>query len=139
MIDAKGTVTSLDGDYAIVQMEETTGCGRCHEEGGCGGNNLGKMLCNTPKTFRVLNLGNASVGDRVTVSIDEGVIRHSALLAYGLPLIFLFIGAFAGLSFAGEAGAIGGSIVGLIAAWVTLRRIQLRKTAGPHFQPHIKY
>lgn len=139
MIDANATVTSLDGDYAIVQMEETTGCGRCYEEGGCGGNNLGKMLCNSPGTFRVLNSGNASVGDRVTITIDEGVIRDSVILAYVLPLLSLFIGAFAGLSFAGEAGAIGGSIVGLIAAWVALRRIQRRKIASRHFQPRIKY
>lgn len=138
MIDAKGTVTSLEGDYAIVETEET-GCGRCHEEGGCGGHNLGRMLCSTPRTFRILNPGNASVGDRVTVSIDEGAIRHTAILAYGLPLLSLFAGAFAGLSVAGEAGAISGSIIGLIAAWVALRRFQLRKTANQHSQPYIKY
>ena len=36
MIDVTGTIVELDGDYAIIRMDET-GCGRCHEEGGCGG------------------------------------------------------------------------------------------------------
>ena len=138
MIDAKGTVTSVDGDYAIVEMEET-GCGRCHEEGGCGGHNLGKMLCRTPRVFRVLNPGKASVGDQITISIDEGAIGHTAILAYGLPLLSLFAGAFAGMSFAGEAGAISGSIIGLIAAWAALRHFQHRRTASQHFQPYIRY
>ncbi|MEI7613047.1 MAG: SoxR reducing system RseC family protein [Betaproteobacteria bacterium] len=138
MIDAKGIVTSVEGDYAIVQMDEA-GCGRCHEDGGCGGHNLGKMLCSTPKTFRVLNSGNASAGDHIAVSIDAGAIRQSALLAYGLPLLCLFVGAFSGLFFLGETGAIGGSIVGLVGAWGGLRYTQQRKTASLHAQPHIKY
>jgi sigma-E factor negative regulatory protein RseC len=138
MIDAKGIVTSLEGGYAIVQMDEA-GCGRCHEDGGCGGHNLGKMLCNTPKTFRVPNPGNASAGDRVTVSIGEGAIRQSAIRAYGLPLLCLFVGAFSGLFFAGEAGAIGGSVVGLVSAWGLLRHTQQRTTASLQAQPHIKY
>ncbi len=138
MSDAKGIVTSLEGGHAIVQMDET-GCGRCHEDGGCGGHNLGKMLCSTPKTFRVLNPGGASAGDSVTVAIDDGVIRQSALLAYGLPLLGLFSGAFSGLFFAGESGAIGGSLLGLLAAWAVLRHTQQRKTASLSSQPHIKY
>ena len=104
MIDAPGTITALDGEYVIVRMEET-GCGRCHEDGGCGGNNLGKMFCSTPRTFRVLNPGAAGVGERVNVVIADGAIRRSALLAYGLPLVALFAGALAGLVLGGDGGA----------------------------------
>ena len=63
MIDALGTITALDGKYALVLMDES-GCGRCHEQGGCGGNNLGKMFCSTPRTFRVLNPRNSVIGER---------------------------------------------------------------------------
>ena len=138
MIDATGTITALDGDYAIVSMDET-GCGRCHEEGGCGGNNLGKMLCSAPRVFRVLNPGNSSVGDRVTISIAEGAIRSSAILAYGLPLLSLFAGAFGGLAVGGDAGAIAGSIVGLLGSWMGVRYFQLRKTPDQRSEPYIKY
>ena len=80
MIDAQGTITAVNGDTAEVLMDET-GCGRCHEEGGCGGHNIGKMLCASPRTFQVVNPGNSAVGDRVTVVIAEGAVRRSATAA----------------------------------------------------------
>ncbi len=138
MIDAPGTITALDGEFAIVRMDET-GCGRCHEQGGCGGNNIGKMFCNAPRTFRVLNPGHSAIGDQVTVVIAEGAIRRSAALAYGLPLLALFVGAISGLALAGEAGAIFGSISGLFGAWLGLRYAKIRGTPNQRYQPYIRY
>lgn len=138
MIDAPGTVVAIDGEHALVSMDET-GCGRCHEEGGCGGNNIGKMFCNAPRTFRVLNPGRAVVGDRVTIVIAEGVVRRSAALAYGLPLLALFAGALAGSALFGEPGAIIGAISGLSCAWLGLRYLQARGSADKHSQPYIRY
>jgi len=137
MIDAQGTITGLDGDYAIVRMEET-GCGRCHEQGGCGGNNLGQMFCSTPRTFRVLNPGKASVGDSVRVAIADGAVRRSAVYAYGFPLLALFVGAIGGAAFAGEPGAIFGAFGCLLAAWFLLRRAQLRSKPDQRFQAVIR-
>jgi sigma-E factor negative regulatory protein RseC len=137
MTDAPGTITALDGNYAIVLMEEA-GCGRCHEEGGCGGNNLGKMLCGSPRTFRVLNQGNSAIGDRVTIVIAEGAVRRSATLAYGLPLLTLFVGTLTGSALAGETGAIVGAIVGLTSAWLALHYAQIRGTPDSRYQPYIK-
>lgn len=138
MIDASGAITAIDGEYALVVMDET-GCGRCHEEGGCGGNNLGKMFCSTPRSFRVLNPGNARVGDRVNVVIGEGAVRRSALLAYVVPLLALFAGALGGSALADEPGAIAGAISGVLLAWLILRHAQGRRTADPRFAPHIRY
>jgi len=138
MIDAMGTITALDGDYALVRMDDT-GCGRCHEDGGCGGNNLGKMLCSSPRIFQVMNSGKSSVGDRVTISIAEGAVRRTAILAYVLPLLSLFIGAFGGLIVAGEAGSIIGSIIGLLGAWMALRYFQRHNQSNQRFEPYIKH
>ena len=138
MIDAPGTIAALDGEYAIVHMDET-GCGRCPEEGGCGGNNLGKMLCSAPRTFRVLNPKHSSVGDRVVITIAEGAVRRSATLAYGLPLLALFLGAFGGLAMAGEAGAIIGAISGLLVAWLGLRYAHRSVTPDRRSEPYIRY
>lgn len=137
MIDAQGTITAVDGDYAIVRMDET-GCGRCHEDGGCGGNNLGQMFCSTPRTFRVLNPGKASVGDSVRVAIADGAVRHSAVYAYGFPLLALFAGAIGGTVVAGEPGAIVGAFGSLLGAWFLLRRGQLRSKPDQRFQPYIR-
>lgn len=137
MIDAQGIVTGADGEFAVVCMNET-GCGRCHEQGGCGGNNIGQMFCGTPRTFRVLNPGKAAIGDRVHVVIDDGVVRRSAAYAYGLPLLALFAGSIGGAALAGESGAIAGACAGLLAAWFALRRAQLRSVADQRFQPYIR-
>ena len=138
MIDAPGVITSLDGEYAVVRMDET-GCGRCHEQGGCGGNNLGKMFCSTPRVFRVLNPGDSAVGDRVTVVIAEGAVRRSATLAYGLRLLFLFVGAISGSLLAGDPGAIIGAVCGLCFAWAKLRYAQQCSPDDPRFRPYIRY
>lgn len=138
MIDALGTITALDGKYALVLMDES-GCGRCHEQGGCGGNNLGKMFCSAPRTFRVLNPRNSVIGERVTIAIAEGVVRRSATLVYGLPLLALFVGALAGSALAGETGAIVGSTIGLLFSWRLLRYAQQRMVPDHRSQPFIRY
>jgi sigma-E factor negative regulatory protein RseC len=138
MIDAQGLIIALDGEYALVRMDET-GCGRCHEQGGCGGNNIGKMFCSAPRTFRVLNPRNSHIGERVTIAIAEGALRRSAVLAYGLPLLALFIGALTGSALAGETGAIVGSICGLVLSWLLLRHAQLHSTPDQRSQPYIRY
>ena len=136
MTGAWGTVASLDGEYALIRMEES-GCGRCREVGGCGGNNLAKLLCSTPRTFRVPNPERRSVGERVRVRVGEGSVRRSALAAYAFPWLALLLGALAGSAAAGEAGAIGGAIVGLLVGWLGLRRAQRRDAADPRCQPSI--
>jgi sigma-E factor negative regulatory protein RseC len=138
MIDAAGTITGRDGDYAIIRMDEA-GCGRCNEPGGCGGNPLGKVFCSVPRTFRVLNPGNSAIGSRVTVVIAEGSVRRSAILAYGIPLLALFLGAIGGSALAGEAGAIIGSVGGLLCAWLALRTAQRRGAPDPRSQPYLRY
>lgn len=138
MIEATGIVTALDGSHAIVLVEET-GCGRCHEEGGCGGNNLGRMFCSTPKTFRVLNPEKAAVGDRVVVAVAGDAVRRSAVLAYGFPLLALFSGAIGGTFLAGETGAMIGAAVGMFAAWLLLRFSGVGiGSSNRDFQPYIK-
>jgi len=138
MIDASGMITAIDGDYAIVQMDET-GCGRCHEQGGCGGNNIGKMFCNAPRTFRVLNPGHSAINDRVTIVIAEGTVRRSATLAYGLPLLALILGALTGTALSGEIGAIIGALIGLLCSWLALYVAQLRASPDQRTQPYIRY
>ena len=132
MIEAQGTVVALDGIYALIRRDET-GCGRCHEEGGCGGNSLGEIFCSTPQTYRVLNPGNSCVGNRVTVVVAEGAVRQSVVLVYLIPLLALFVGAFGGLALVGEVGAIAGSLAGLVCAWLILRYLRVK-----HPHPYIK-
>lgn len=137
MIDAHGTIISNDGDYAIVQMDET-GCGRCHESGGCGGNNIGRMLCVSPRNFRVLNPKRLSVGGRVTVAVAEGSVRRSAAIAYVFPLLTLFLGAFCGFFVAGDIGAIAGALGGLLLSVCAIPVLMARGATERRAAPFIR-
>lgn len=136
MADAKGTITGLDGAYALVRMDDA-GCGRCHEPGGCGGVNIGKMLCTTPQVFRVLNPDRSNIGQRVDVAIPDGAVRKSALLIYGVPLLMLLAGACVGFGMTGDLGAVVGAGLGLVASYFVLRIAQVKSSASHQFQPYI--
>lgn len=137
MIDAEGTITGLEDEFAVVRMDEA-GCGRCEEEGGCRGNNIGRMFCNAPRTFRVLNPANATIGQRVRIVVPDGAVRRSAIYAYGLPLLALFAGAIFGSTLAGEMGAIFGALVCLLLTWLVLWRSQSSPSQDKRFQPTIR-
>ena len=138
-IEASGTVAQIDGEYAIVHMDQT-GCGRCHEEGGCGGHNLGNLLCRSVRSLRVANPGQARVGDRVRIAVADGALRRSASLAYGLPLLMLLGGALAGSAAYGEGGAMLGALGGLSIAWFALHmRTRFGSPKTHAAQPFIRY
>lgn len=108
----RATVRSLDGDEALVEVEQG-GCGRCHEKGGCGGQQLTQMFCSGPKNYRVANPHGACVGDQVTVAIAPGTVRQTANLAYGVPLTATIVGAAIGTQIAGDLGAMLGALLGI--------------------------
>lgn len=136
MSEAKGIVVALEGDYALVKTESGGGCGRCHEEGGCGSANVGRMFC-TDKPWRVLNPRHAQPGERVDIAVADGAVNAGAMLLYVLPLLLFIGGALLGMRLAGEGGAIAGAALALPVAWVLVRRWQRRRQHDPKFQPYI--
>jgi sigma-E factor negative regulatory protein RseC len=116
----RATVRKLDGDEALVEVEQG-GCGRCHEEGGCGGQQLTQMFCSGPKHYRVANPHGAQIGDQVTVAIASGTVRKTANLAYGLPLTVTIAGAAIGTQISGDVGAMIGALVGVVGAVFYIR------------------
>ncbi len=136
MTETTGTVSALDGDYAVVETGQE-GCGRCHEKGGCGGANIGQMFCTAPKNWRVLNPRGAKVGEQVRIAVVDGAVSATATLVYVLPLALLFSGALIGTVFAAESGAIAGALVGLVLAWRWIVHRQKQRYCDPRFHPHI--
>lgn len=137
MSEARGVVSAIDGEYAIVRTDEAGGCGRCHEQGGCGGANVGRMFCRPPSSWRVLNSRGAIVGEHVRVVVADGAVGASAALVYMLPLALLIAGAALGTALVSEGGGILGGTLGLVAAWRWAARRQKRRDCDPRFQPHI--
>lgn len=132
----RAIVRDIDGEMAWVEPEQG-GCGRCHEEGGCGGQNLTQVFCSSPKVYRVANAVGAVPGDRVLVAIADGGIRRSANLAYGLPLLAVLAGGVLGQLGGGDLGAIFGALAGLLGALGFLRWRTAGKSGLVARQPEI--
>ena len=132
----RAIVREINQADALVEVEQG-GCGRCHEAGGCGGQQLTRMFCSTAKTYRVANEIGARVGDRVTVAIAADSVRRSANLAYVLPLTATIAGALLGMLLGDDPGAMLGSLAGLVLAFLHARRRAAADTGFSEVHPHI--
>jgi sigma-E factor negative regulatory protein RseC len=133
MVETRAIVIKqVAGNLALVEAVREGGCSLCAGSKGCGGGTLSQLFCVRPRRFRVNNAANAHVGEEVTVSVTDGVLLQSALILYGLPLLFLFGGALLGAQWPDnvvdqDIGAATGAVCGLIcgfllAAYVASRR-----------------
>jgi sigma-E factor negative regulatory protein RseC len=117
----QGVVQSVTGGIATVAVTVSTGgCGRCHEPGGCGGQNLSRSLCAPVKTIDLANTANAKVGELVFVQIDESTLRGFTTRVYVFPVIAVLLGAGIGnlLTDKGSIGAVLGAIAGFALAFL---------------------
>lgn len=120
---ATAVVRLVSGDVVEIEIS-SSGCGRCSEPGGCGGQNLSRALCGTPKRFWIKNSIGASTGDSVRVAIDSSGVHQAATITYVLPLGALLCGAMLGSMFGNISSVIGG-IGGLVIAWFHLSHHKL--------------
>jgi len=139
-LETRAVVVSIDGLYAIVQPNESNGCGHCNGKG-CGTSNLSRLFCHKPRQFRVKNSIEASVGDSVIVSVAEGAILRGIGLVYLMPLVLLVIGGMLGSSLPqqieqSDSYAAVGALCGLVAGFGLAKWIALRQTES-QFQPYI--
>ena len=124
----RGIVRNVVAEQADVEVEQG-GCGRCHEEGGCGGQHLTQMFCSGPRHYQVENSVGAQVGDRVNIAIVPGSVRQTANLAYGFPLLGALGGAMLGALVAGDHGAMLGCLAGLVMAFIVVA-LRSRRPSG---------
>jgi positive regulator of sigma E activity len=140
---ATGTVTRAPVDGQVeIELTAAAGCPGC--EGVCTWRRLHSAGRMTFATTLAL-----SVGDPVVVSLPERYVLVGALLAYGLPLVALLLGALAGVAVTGgDAGAALGAALAVVgalaaaAAWrrrvetSMLRRVAVLRAAERHAHTH---
>ena len=87
-----GVVSSIEGDFAYVDAQRQSGCSGCASSSGCGTSALATLFTSTSQSaIKVRNTFNVKVGDQVILTLDESrLIKHS-FMAYGVPLIGLFL------------------------------------------------
>mgnify|MGYP001570079684 CR=1 FL=1 len=127
MLETSATVVQVEGKLTLVKPDQS-GCGQCKGKG-CGASKLSQLFCRTPRQFHVENPINANVGDKVIVSIGDGVILKGVGLIYALPLLLLIVGAFLGDTFAIEQRdiyAAVGATIGLVSGFIIIKLTLLR-------------
>jgi sigma-E factor negative regulatory protein RseC len=117
---------SKEEGRAIVEPVQGGSCGYCNGGRGCGSSKLSQLFCIRPRRFRVRNTIKANIGEEVQVSVPDGILLRSAAILYGLPMVFLFGGAFIGSFWMGnaanrDAGAAVGAIIGLVAGFLVAK------------------
>lgn len=126
----EGVVGEVNGGLAVVEVAvRENGCGRCHEVGGCGGQNLSRALCDRKKTITVVNTLGVAVGERVQIGMDDVAIGAMATRVYVVPLIGILLGGALGqaLFSDGSVGGVVGALGGFLAA---LAYSAIRRPAG---------
>ena len=96
-----GTVTAVDGEYAVVLRERFDPCILCPGEDEC--TETERHECEIE--IRALNSAGARVGDSVMLALtDESQILLAILYVYGVPMAFLMGGLLGGVALAQAAG-----------------------------------
>ncbi|BCN93153.1 sigma E factor positive regulatory protein RseC [Thiomicrorhabdus immobilis] len=134
LLREQGVVIGIDGDEVLVETQRSTGCSGCSSESGCGTSALAKLFSTTSKApIRVKNNLHCEIGDSVELVLDESRLLQHSFMAYGLPLIGLFVLAISFSKIAlhvfslspglAELSAILGGVLGLYLGWWITRKL----------------
>ena len=114
MIVETGIVTKTEDTIAKVMVQKRGACDGCNAKGTC---------ASTPEGMEIsaLNPVQASVGQRVKVSLRPDTYLKGTMLVYGLPLVLFIAGAIVGKNI-GEKYMIGtnSDLVAAVAGFCTL-------------------
>ncbi len=93
MVEQAALVVAIQQQQAQVEIVRQKPCGICGQTRGCGISIWGKLFGHQTSSFAVENSIQAKVGDMVLLAVEDGAVLSSAMLAYGLPLLCLLLGA----------------------------------------------
>ncbi len=126
MIEDIGMVVQVDGNKAYVQVERSSACASC------GLQEAEELATGGKVVFEAYNMAEATTGDRVRVQVRTGAYAKASLYIYGIPVLFLVIGAIAGAYTARilkrspdtiiALFAMGGLVVGFIILFLLRKR-----------------
>ena len=126
MIEDIGKVVQVIDDKAYVEVERSSACAQC------GLQEAEELAIGEKVVFKAYNLAGAKSGDRVKVQVRTGAYMRASLYIYGIPVLFLIIGAIAGAYAAtilrkssdtmSALFAMGGLVVGFIILFLLRKR-----------------
>ncbi|MDX1353200.1 MAG: SoxR reducing system RseC family protein [Thiomicrorhabdus sp.] len=130
----KGVVIAVKEESVFIETQRATGCSGCSSESGCGTSALAKLFTGShQKPIEVKKTLPCHIGDSVELVLDESRLLKYSFMAYGLPLIGLFVFSIVfskvalnlfelTLAWADIAAILGGAF-GLFCGWWLTRKI----------------
>ncbi|VAW47016.1 hypothetical protein MNBD_GAMMA03-1197 [hydrothermal vent metagenome] len=92
ILTEQGQIVSIKGAFAYVQVQAQSGCQGCASSSHCGTSALaGYFKRGSRGLIKVHNRVNGCVGDYVQLKLDQSNLVKQAFLAYGSPLLGLFM------------------------------------------------
>ena len=125
MIEDIGKVVRLEGGNAFVEVERTSACARC------GLQEVEGLVAGKP-VFMALNSAKANMGEMVKVRVQSVAYLKATAFIYGIPILFLLLGALLGIYLARKFGissdtlsallGMAGLIIGIVILFLFRKR-----------------
>lgn len=120
-----GTVVSVSGDTAVVEVRRASACGEnCAQcKGGC-----------APAEHRavVKNTAGAVCGDRVRIELADSAVLKSACMVYLLPIFVMFLCLGLAEAIAENAAvSVFAAVLGLAVSFLLLRTVDRKVAKTP--------
>ncbi len=93
MLQEKGVVIALNGEFAVIQTQNKLACASCKASQSCGNGIVERYLSAKLFETELVNQINARVGQSVLIEIPKASVTKASIVVYCLPLLFLFFGA----------------------------------------------
>jgi sigma-E factor negative regulatory protein RseC len=141
MVEEQAIIVSTDQNKAALEILRNKPCGLCGQTRGCGLSFWGKLFAHRANTFKAKNHIEAKVGDVVVVGVEESALLFSALTVYGIPLLFLLLGAFSGNAFGdglhADRNTAIGAVIGLLLGYLWVKGHAQSKSFDTRYSPII--
>lgn len=126
MIRSEGVVVEIDSTQNAIWVEipqRTGACGNCSASGVCQTEAFGDDVM---RRYKMPNLIDAKVGDRVSFGVADGTLLRVSWFSYLLPALLAICLAAAGQNLGGDPVAMAGTFMGLGMGFLCLRRVEHR-------------
>jgi sigma-E factor negative regulatory protein RseC len=117
MTESIAQVVAVEGGFAWLIPEQSSGCGSCASASACGSRSIDPASSRLDKRrFQICNDAGLRVGERVVFGIRENVLLKASITAYAIPLaVMVLAGVLAQWKFESDLATLCAAIAGLAA------------------------
>jgi sigma-E factor negative regulatory protein RseC len=140
MVEEEAVVIKASKENVTLEVVRSKPCGLCGQVRGCGNSIWSKIFSHRSGHIKTRNHLNAKQGDIVILGIDETLMLKSALMLYGVPILFMFLGMVMANSFVKETKeffSLIGAVTGLFLGIAVIKRIINEKMQMFYNEPQL--